>query len=117
MSTQNQSPDEHRSALSEFDRRAIGMVGHLLTIGLSLERKIGKSPKLFIGWAAGPDSKCPPGPRISKAALFVDRPPNEEVSRNHAPAFGSPLLRCVPDVELKTAPPTTKQESGQYQWA
>jgi hypothetical protein len=117
MSTQNQSPDEHRSALSEFDRRAIGMVGHLLTIGLSLERKIGKAPKLFIGWSAGSDSKCPPGPRISKAPLFVDRPFSEEVSRDHAPAFDRPLLRCVPDVELRTDPSTTKQESGQHQWA
>jgi hypothetical protein len=117
MSTHDDGPELRRSAQLEFDRRAIGMVAHLLTMGMSLERKIANAPRLLIALADRSDSMSTPGPRISTSTLPIDRSSKEQISRGHASSTGDPLLRCVPGLELTTDSPATRQKGGIYQWA
>ena len=49
MSIRSDSPSGGRSAQSELDRRAIRMVGHLLTTGIWLEHQLRNTPTPWTG--------------------------------------------------------------------
>jgi hypothetical protein len=117
MSAHDDSPEGRRSPQSEFDRRAIGMVAHLLTMGMSLERKVADAPRLLIALADRSDSMRTPALRISTSTLPVDRSNKDQMSHGHASATGDPLLRCAPGLETTTDASATRQKSGTYQWA
>jgi hypothetical protein len=117
MSTHDDSPELRGSAQSEFDRRAIGMVAHLLAVGISLERTIAKAPRLLTAWADRPDAMSVPARRITASTVPVNPAITEQMSPDRAPWTEDPLLRCVPRLEMTTDASATGQNRGTYQWA
>ena len=111
------NPELRRSARSEFDRRAIGTVAHLLTMGMSLERRIANAPRLLIALADRSGSMSTPALRISTSTLPINRSIPEQIPRRQTPSTGDSLLRCVPGLETTTDSSATSQISGTYRWA
>jgi hypothetical protein len=76
----NDSPSGGRSAQSELDRRAIRMVGHLLTTGLWLEHQLTHAPTTRTGLAGSSDWVRSPLRRLRSVDLQFSQPTGKQPS-------------------------------------
>lgn len=83
MPVRNDRPPGGRSAQSELDRRAIRMVGHLLTTGIWLEHQLRNTPTPWTGLVGRSGWVRPPLRRLRSVDSQFTQPTGKQPS--HTP--------------------------------
>jgi hypothetical protein len=112
MTVRKSTTHPPRTRQSEVDRRAIGVACHLLVAGIWLERQLGNTPRILMGWAVGRSSSSPATPLSCASSGPGTRAMSEEAASDPAPTAVKSSSDVPRNPRMTPDRPIVTQESG-----